>query len=72
MKKIIFFDLDNVICKTLNNNYKLAKSTKKTADYHNLILGKPAYNYYIEDKAYGYKDNCHVDFCNFKYKSIEV
>jgi capsule biosynthesis phosphatase len=113
MKKVICFDLDNVICKTLNNNYKSSKPIKKTVkiinrlhkeghqidiftargmgqfrgdyskavrtykhltiqqlknwkvNYHNLILGKPAYDYYIDDKAYGFKKNWHLDFLNF-------
>ena len=113
MKKIICFDLDNVICRTLNNNYKLSKPIKKSVEiinklykeghqidiftargmgqfkgnylkvvktykyltmqqlkkwkvkYHNLILGKPAYDYYIDDKAYGFKNNWHLDFINF-------
>ena len=110
MTKVICFDLDNVICKTLNNNYKLSKPIKKTVkiinrlykvgfkidiftargmgqfrgdyskavktyknltirqlkkwgvNYHNLILGKPAYDYYIDDKAYGFKKNWHSNF----------
>jgi histidinol phosphatase-like enzyme len=113
MTKVICFDLDNIICKTSNNNYKLSKPIKKNikiiyklykkgyqidiftargmgqfkgdyskavktykylttqqlkkwrVKYHNLILGKPAYDYYIDDKAYGFKKNWHLDFLKF-------
>ena len=37
MRKIICFDLDNVICKTLNNNYKLSKPIKKTVKIINRL-----------------------------------
>ena len=104
-KKIICFDLDNVICRTEGNNYLKAKPNKKVISfinqlydkykiiiftarymgrskentalaykkgylltkkqlnswnlsYHRLILGKPSYDYFIDDKAIGFnKDN---------------
>ena len=112
MKKIICFDLDNVICKTINNNYKSSKPIKKTITlinklykegyqikiftargmgtlkgnypmviktykkltvqqlklwdlkYHSLIFGKPAYDCFVDDKAFGFKKNWHDNFYN--------
>ena len=112
MKKIICFDLDNVICKTNNNDYISSKLIKKSINlinklykegyqiniftargmgvfkgnysmvvkkykkltlkqlkiwkvcYHKLILGKPAYDFFIDDKAYGFKKNWQKDFYN--------
>jgi hypothetical protein len=102
MKKVLCFDLDGVICKTLNNNYKASKPIKKNiifinklfkknyiikiftarfmgkfndniflakkkglsltkkqlkkwkVNYHYLIMGKPAYDLIVDDKAYGF------------------
>ena len=109
-KKVICFDLDNVICKTKESKYKYSKPIKKSINlinklykkghqiiiftargmgeyngdykmavksykkltlrqlkkwkinYHNLILGKPAYDFYIDDKAYGFKKKWQEDF----------
>ena len=44
MKKIICFDLDNVICKTVNKNYKKSKLIKKSAK----SLMNYIKNYYIK------------------------
>ena len=103
MKKIICFDLDGVICKTLGNNYiksrpiinnikfinklynrgyiikvftarfmgrskenvNLAKKKgykltisqlkKWKLKYHYLLMGKTSYDFFIDDKAYGFK-----------------
>ena len=116
MKKIICFDLDNVICKTKNNDYDSSKPIRKTinlinklykegyqiniftargmgifngnysmvvktykkltlkqlkqwkVNYHKLILGKPAYDYFIDDKAYGFKKDWQDDFYNHLQK----
>ena len=110
MKKIICFDLDNVICKTLNKNYKESTPIKRSIDvinllysknyyikiftargmgrfkgnkisvkknyykltlsqlkkwkvnYHELILYKPSYDLFIDDKAYGFKKNWQKNF----------
>ena len=104
-KKVICFDLDNVLCRTKSNNYKMSKPIKKNINlvnklfsngyyikiftarfmgrsnenqnlakkrgfemtkkqlkkwdlkYHKLILGKPTYDFIIDDKAYGYNSN---------------
>ena len=112
-KKIICFDLDNVICTTKKNYYskstpkkdviklinklyykkykiiiftargmgtfkaklkiiekKYRKLTEKqlkdwNVNYHKLILGKPSYDIYIDDKNYGFKKNW---FKNFKVR----
>ena len=104
-KKIICFDLDNVICNTKKNyyskstpkknvikiinelykkNYKIKIFTargmgtykgnlkmvekkyrkltklqlkKWNVNYHDLILGKPSFDIYIDDKNYGFKKN---------------
>lgn len=101
-KKTFCFDLDNVLCKTLNNDYKKSKPIKKNIllvnslfdkgyyikiftarfmgrnkdnvlkakkqgykftksqlkkwqlKYHKLILGKPSFDYYIDDKSIFY------------------
>ena len=45
MKKIICFDLDNVICKTKKNNYKKSKPIKKTIEFINSLYDK---NYHIK------------------------
>ncbi len=103
MKKIICFDLDNVICRTKSNNYKKSLPIKKNIDfinsldkkkfyikiftarfmgrnneninkakkmgykmtkkqlknwgvnYNKLIMGKPSFNYYIDDKSIGFE-----------------
>jgi hypothetical protein len=105
MKKIICFDLDGVICKTIGNDYvkstpiignikyinklykdgyiikiftarfmgrskenaslatrKGLKLTKSQLDkwnlkYHYLLMGKPSYDLFVDDKAYGFKKN---------------
>jgi len=100
--KIIFFDIDNTICKTVGSNYALSKPKKKmiklinalyeentiifyTARYmgrynsnknkvlkkfnltktqlkkwnlnfHKLIMGKPRYDFFFDDKAFNTKD----------------
>jgi histidinol phosphatase-like enzyme len=111
-KKIICFDLDNVVCTTKRNNYKCSKPIQKSINLINklysqgyqiiiftargmgrfngnynmvvkfyrqltlkqlriwtvnyqLLLGKPAYDYFIDDKAYGFKKNWHDDFCDY-------
>tara|TARA_B100001059_G_C17790535_1_gene559867 strand:- start:803 stop:1156 length:354 start_codon:yes stop_codon:yes gene_type:complete len=104
-KKIICFDLDNVICRTKKNYYKSSKPIKQnietinklynkgfyikiftsrfmgrsnenanmakkrgyklTADqlnkwdvmYHKLIMGKPSYDLFIDDKNFEFKKN---------------
>jgi hypothetical protein len=103
--KILCFDLDGVICKTIGNNYTLSKPIKNNIKfinklykegfiikiftarfmgrskeninlakqkgqrltkmqlskwrikYHYLIMGKPSYDLFIDDKAYGFKKN---------------
>lgn len=103
-KNVLCFDLDNVICITKKNNYKLSKPklkaiklinelynngyfikiftarymgrnnnnilqakkaglllTKKQLKlwkikYHVLIMGKPSYDLFVDDKAYGYSN----------------
>jgi hypothetical protein len=45
MKKIICFDLDNVICKTKNKSYKNSVKIKKSVDLVNSLYLK---NYYIK------------------------
>ncbi len=105
-KKIIFFDLDNVVCKTdKNKNYNKSKPIQRAiravnelyerghiikiftargmgkfkgnkllvkknyfkltknqlskwgVKYHELILCKPSYDIFIDDKCYGYNSN---------------
>ena len=104
-KKIICFDLDNVICSTKSNDYenskpiiknikvinylyendfyikvftarymgrnnqkksevskyrgitKLFLDKKCKVKYHELIMGKPSYDLFIDDKCFGYKKN---------------
>ncbi len=104
-KKILCFDLDNVICTTKNNNYRQSKPKAKVVilinklykknyhikiftarfmgrnnqnirkaknqgylftvkqlkswklNYHDLIFGKPSYDFFIDDKAYGFEKN---------------
>jgi hypothetical protein len=117
MKKIICFDLDNVICRTTENNYEFSKPIKKSinlinrlykkgylikiftargmgkykdnyslavknyqyltkkqlrkwkVNHHKLIFGKPAYDYFIDDKAYGFTKNWQSNFLkNLKRK----
>ena len=105
IKKIICFDLDNVICRTKQNFYKSAKPNKKVISlinklyqenfyikiftarfmgqlkgnkkkikeigynftknqlkrwgvmYHELIMFKPSYDFFIDDKAIGFSKN---------------
>jgi capsule biosynthesis phosphatase len=104
IKKIICFDLDNVLCTTKNSDYKNSKPIKKNIKivnqlylsgyyikiftarymgrykentklvnknilltkkylkkfnikYHKLIMGKPSYDMFIDDKALFYKKN---------------
>jgi hypothetical protein len=100
--KVFCFDLDNVICDTKKNHYKLSKPNAKAIklindlynkghyikiftarymgrtndnvlkaskfgliitkkqlklwkiQYHVLIMGKPSYDLFVDDKAYGY------------------
>ena len=114
-KKIICFDLDNVICNTKKNyyskstpkknvikiinelykkNYKIKIFTargmgtykgnlkmvekkyrkltklqlkKWNVNYHDLILGKPSFDIYIDDKNYGFKKTWYKNF-NLKMK----
>ena len=104
-KKIICFDLDNTLCKTIKNYYTKSLPIKKNikivnllyqkgyiikiftsrymgrskenislakkrgsfltvnqlkkwgVNYHFLILGKPSYDIFIDDKNLGHKDN---------------
>jgi len=104
-KKIICFDLDNVICRTEKNFYKSSKPNKKVVTlinrlylgnfyikiftarfmgqlkgnkkkvkkigytftknqlkswgvmYHELIMFKPSYDFFIDDKAIGFTQN---------------
>ena len=44
-KKIICFDLDNVLCKTKSNNYKMSKPIKKNINLVNKLFSK---GYYIK------------------------
>ena len=112
MKKkfIICFDLDNTICITRSNNYKLSKPKKKVVkiindlytkgfiikiftsrfmgrnnedvklakkkgfsftktqlkkwkiNYHLLIMGKPSYDMFIDDKNLSFKSNWYKNF----------
>lgn len=103
-KKIFCFDLDNVICNTKKNYYKLSKPNTKAIklindlynegyyikiftarymgrsndnilkasklglkltikqlklwkiQYHSLIMGKPSYDLFVDDKSYGYSN----------------
>ena len=104
MKKIICFDLDNVLVDTKNSDYKNSKPLKKNIQivnqlfskgyyikiftarymgrykenteivnkmknltikflkkndihYHELIMGKPSYDLFVDDKALFYKKN---------------
>ena len=107
-KKIICFDIDNVVCKTKSNHYKKSQPNKKTINlindlykkgfyiklftargmsqynrkknkikniigkltvqqlqkwkvqYHELILYKPSYDIFIDDKALGFVKNWHL------------
>ena len=116
MKKILCFDLDNVICKTTSNNYikslpikkniklinylydkgyiikiftarymgrnndniqKAKKAgllfTKKqllrwSLKYHKLIMGKPSFDIYIDDKNLEYKK----DWANSLKKKLKI
>jgi len=43
MKKIICFDLDNVICKMLNKNSKESTPIKKSVDVISLLYSKNNY-----------------------------
>ena len=54
---------DKIMGKFKGNYSMVVKTYKKLTlkqlkqwkvDYHNLILGKPAYDYFVDDKAYGY------------------
>ena len=104
-KKIICFDLDNVLCKTKSNNYENSLPIKKNIflvnkffkdgfyikiftarymgrnndnvnkakkqgykltktqlqkwkiNYHELIFGKPSFDYYVDDKSIFYDKN---------------
>lgn len=104
-KKIFCFDIDNVICKTIDSDYSNSKpnkkviklinclyknentikiftsrymgrnyedynlvkkkylfKTKKQLDswgvkYHYLILGKPSYDLFVDDRAFGFSKN---------------
>ena len=39
-KKVLCFDLDNVICKTIDNNYKKSKPIKKVISFINSLYLK--------------------------------
>lgn len=108
-KKILCFDLDNVICTTTKNNYSKSRPKKKIIKfinglynseyyikiftsrfmgrsneniklarkkgesltkkqlknwklkYHELIMGKPSYDYFVDDKAIGFKNTWSKD-----------
>ena len=120
MKKILCFDLDGVICKTVGNNYVDSKPIKKNINfinslfkknfiikiftarfmgrskenvvlakkrglfltknqlkkwkvkYHHLIMGKPSYDFFIDDKAYGFDTNWPKKFKKYleKYNNL--
>jgi CMP-N,N'-diacetyllegionaminic acid synthase len=107
--KIICFDIDNVICRTYNNDYKNSKPIKKNikfinslfsrgfyikiftarfmgrnnqniikakkqgykftqnqlkkwgVKYNEIIFGKPSYDIFVDDKAYGFRKNWFQD-----------
>ncbi|MDC0533564.1 phosphoheptose isomerase [Candidatus Pelagibacter sp.] len=109
-KKIICFDIDNVICRTHKNDYTKSKPIKKTINlinylykkgyfikiftsrfmgrnnenvnkakkngykltinqlkkwnikFHILIMGKPSFDIYIDDKAFGFNKNWQEKF----------
>lgn len=109
-KKIICFDIDNVICRTHKNDYTKSKPIKKTINlinylykkgyfikiftsrfmgrnnenvnkakkngykltinqlkkwnikFHTLIMGKPSFDIYIDDKAFGFNKNWQEKF----------
>ncbi len=109
-KKIICFDIDNVICRTHKNDYMKSKPIKKTINlinylykkgyfikiftsrfmgrnnenvnkakkngykltinqlkkwnikFHILIMGKPSFDIYIDDKAFGFNKNWQEKF----------
>tara|TARA_B110000305_G_C18956046_1_gene410545 strand:+ start:126 stop:497 length:372 start_codon:yes stop_codon:yes gene_type:complete len=109
-KKIICFDIDNVICRTHKNDYMKSKPIKKTINiinylykkgyfikiftsrfmgrnnenankakkngykltinqlkkwnikFHILIMGKPSFDIYIDDKAFGFDKNWQEKF----------
>ena len=102
-KNILCFDLDNVICTTIRNNYSKSKPKKKiirfinelynsgyyikiftsrfmgrskenariakqkgerltkkqlkdwNLKYHKLLMGKPSYDYFVDDKSIGFQ-----------------
>lgn len=104
-KKILCFDIDGVICKTIKNNYRSSKPIKKSIEtinilynknfyikiftsrfmgrskekkslaikkglgltknqlknwkvqYHELIMGKPSYDLFVDDKNFSFKKN---------------
>jgi len=111
MKKIICFDCDGVICKTIGNNYSKSKPIKKNikkinqlykhyfikiftsrfmgrsnenvimatkmgrnltlkqlkkwgVKYNQLIMGKPSFDLYIDDKNLNFKKN----WSNYSFK----
>ena len=109
-KKIICFDLDNVLCRTKSNNYKFSVPLKKKINlvntlfekgyyikiftarfmgrnnnditkakkqgykftkiqlkkwklkYHQIIFGKPSYDIFVDDLAFGFKKNWQSNF----------
>ena len=44
-KKVICFDLDNVLCRTKSNNYKMSKPIKKNINLVNKLFSN---GYYIK------------------------
>ena len=110
VKKNLCFDLDNVICKTVDKNYKESKPIKKSIKlinelydeghniivftargmgkfkgniklieknykklsisqlkkwnlkYHNIFFGKPSYDIFVDDLAFGFKKNWQTNF----------
>jgi hypothetical protein len=42
--------------------------TKWKLKYNNLYFGKPYYDYFVDDKAYGFKKNWHKDFKKYLNK----
>ena len=54
MKKLVFcFDLDNVLCKTPDNNYKKSITLKKNIEIFDLLKKKRSLHKNFHFKIYG-------------------
>jgi histidinol phosphatase-like enzyme len=116
MRKKLCFDLDNVLCKTINKTYSKSKPIKNAIrlvnslhaagheiiiftargmgrfdgkkklvekeykkltlkqlkswnlKYNKLIFGKPSYDLFVDDKAYGFKKSWFVNYLKYLNK----